>query len=98
MGCYIGLTHTITHHLHLTGTEAKTEIACVCAREEKRVATATERCRDTARGEYLCVRLLLNWMGGRAEVQSRLYWIIKRNRVTLITRLLLSPPLVGLRY
>lgn len=41
MGCYIGLTHTITHHLHLT--EAKTEtipLDCiyvyVCARKKGR--------------------------------------------------------------
>lgn len=42
MGCYIGLTHTITHHLHLTGAEAKTEMVgaylqiaymCMCVRE-----------------------------------------------------------------
>lgn len=41
MGCYIGLTHTITHHLHLTGAEAKTQTVgvylqiaymCMCVR------------------------------------------------------------------
>lgn len=81
MGCNIVLTHTITHHLHLAGTEVKTEtvgaylqIAYMCMR--------MNRCRDPAVfdvREYLCVRLLFNWMGGRAKVKSRLHWIIKRN-------------------
>lgn len=91
MGCYIGLTHTITHHLHLT--EAKTETipldftyVYVCARkkgvEQKRIRSAC-----------VCVSamwLLLKWISGRAEVKSRLYWIIKRNRAALITALLFS--------
>ncbi len=102
MGCYIGLTQTITHHLHLTDVEAKTETvgavrtsklhACVCMWEEK-VATGTKRCRDKV---CVCVIISpLNWMGGHVEVKSRLYWIIKRNWVALITLLLLSPMLAS---
>lgn len=72
------------------------QIACTCMCERGKVVKPDAGIRPVGKlSVCVCVWLLLNWMGGHAEVKSRLYWIIKRNWVALITPLLLSPLLAS---